>query len=61
MRKLLPTALGPVTMMRGVRFNSSSSKGPYDDNVNLMGSNEVTLNVMGEFKPNIGLDRNPTL
>jgi hypothetical protein len=61
MRKLFPTALGPVTMVRGARFNSSSSKGPYDDNVNLIDSNEVTPNVTGAFKPNIDLAKNPTL
>jgi hypothetical protein len=61
MRKLLPTALGPVTMVREARFNSSSSNGPYEDNVNLMDSNEVTPNVTGAFKPNIDLAKNPTL
>jgi hypothetical protein len=61
MRKLFPIALGPVMIVRGVRFNSSSSKGPYEDNVNLMDSNEVTPKVTGTFKPNIDLDRNPTL
>jgi hypothetical protein len=61
MRKLFPITLGPVTMVRGVRFNSSLSKGPYDDNVNLTDSNGVTPNVTGAFKPNIDLAKNPTL
>jgi hypothetical protein len=45
-------------MVRGVMFNSSSSKGPYEDKVNLMDSNEVTPNVVEAFKPNIDFDTN---